>query len=262
MFITSGWKKQAGLAMKVLVLGVAIVLPSLTMAAAKKHPDFTGMWRIADYEFIHRPGEREEKAGEYDLSLLTSKAREAAEFFKEHRRGFDDDAITHCVPHGMPWIMTSPARDYLIDFYQTDDRITLIFEGMDVHRMIFFNQKAVPENFAPSTNGYSIAHWEGDTLIIETTHLRPKNPYGMMQRSENAKVTERWRLIQHPKFGKALDIDVTMEDPDVFIKPVKGHNLLLPALPGSTINAYGCNESVWDDYVDQVLKKQWEQEGK
>lgn len=258
--MTNAWKKQAGLAMKALVLGTVFALPSL--AAAKKHPDFTGMWGMSDYEFVQRPGEYMGRAFEYDDSLLTPKAREAIKFFEKHRRGFDDDAVTHCVPHGMPWIMTSPARDYLIDFYQTNDRITLIFEGMDVHRVIFFNQKSVPENFASSTNGYSIAHWEGDTLVIETTALRAKNPYGMMQRSESAKVTEHWRLIQHPKYGKALDIDITVEDPEVFIKPVKGHNMLIPAAPGSTMNAYGCNETKWDDYVEQELPKQWQQEGK
>jgi hypothetical protein len=64
-------------------------------------------------------------------------------------------------------------RDHLIDIYQTPDRVTMLFEGYDVHCLIHLDQTAAPENSMPSTIGYSPGHWEGAVLVIETSALRP-----------------------------------------------------------------------------------------
>ena len=225
---------------------------------AVSRPDFTGLWKLADLDTVLR-------SGEHDAENLTPKARAAREFFTRHSRGFQDQAVGHCVPHGLPWAMTSPARDYLHDIYQTEDRITLLFEGMDVYRLIHFNKTSVPENHSSGTWGYSMAHWEGDTLVIVTKGLSAKNPFGLNQRSEKATVTERWRLIQDPKHGRALDIDIVIDDPEVFIKPSRGHELLVPAAADAVLMPYGCTESLWEDYVAgrmQEIEKSESKRGK
>jgi hypothetical protein len=222
----------------------ALLVPALAADAASSKPNFTGLWKLADLDTVLR-------SGEHDADNLTPKAREARAFFKKHSRGFEDEAVGHCVPHGLPWAMTSPARDYLHDIYQTEDRITLLFEGMDVYRVIHFNKQSVPENFGGGTWGYSMAHWEGETLVIVTQGLSAKNPFGSNQRSDQATVTERWRLVQDPKYGQALDIDIVVEDPEVFVKPSRGHELLVPAASDAVLLPYGCTESLWEDYVEK-----------
>lgn len=228
----------------VLSMTLGIVLPVAAATPAAKHPDFTGLWKLAAIDTVQR-------SGEYDEDNLTPRAKEARAYFLKHRRGFEDEAIGHCVAHGLPWSMASPARDYLIDIYQTADRITILFEGMEVYRVIHFNKKEVPENFTSGTWGYSMARWEGDTLVIVTRNLSAKNPFGMNQRSDQAVVTERWRMVKDPKHGMALDLESVIDDPQNFIKPSRSHQLMLRADKDAVLLPYGCNETLWDAYVEK-----------
>jgi hypothetical protein len=237
---------------------LASLLAGMVLAGAPvqpRHPDFTGLWQIASLESVKR-------SGEYDENNLTPKAKAARAFFQAHSRGFEDQAVAHCVPHGLPWAMTSPARDYMHDIYQTRDRITILFEGMEVYRVIHLNQTAVPEGFTSGTWGYSIGHWEGDTLVIVTTHLSGKNPFSYNQRSDQAVVTERWRLLKDPKLGDTLDLDIIIDDPVNFIKPSHGHELLVRGGPDAVLLPYGCTESLWNDYADRRLEEIAKEEGK
>jgi hypothetical protein len=228
------------------ILSVAPLAPAMAGTPAKQHLNFTGLWTLAAIDTVLR-------SGEYDKDNLTPKAQEARAFFGNHSRGFEDEAVGHCVAHGLPWSMTSPARDYLIDIYQTSERITILFEGMEVYRLIHFNKKEVPVNFTSGTWGYSLAHWEGDTLVIITKGLSAKNPFGNNQRSDKAVVTERWRMVQDAKYGKALDIEIIDDDPEVFIKPSRGHELMVRAPADAVLLPYGCTESLWNEYVERRL---------
>ena len=247
-----------------LLLGLACLATGDLAAAAQ--PDFTGLWTVADVHVIVKPDDdgssftfdtnsAEAKAGDKapDFSAnFTESTKRLRQEFLTHYDSEKEDQIRYCVPHGMPWMMLSRVADYLIDIYQTPDRITMLFEGMDASRVIHFHEKGPPATFIPSTNGYAVAHWDGNTLVIETTALKARSVVGLKQRSAEAKIVERWTLIQHPKFGKALDIDMTVTDPVVYLKPATGHQLLIPAKPGSTLNMYGCNESLWQDHLHQL----------
>jgi hypothetical protein len=253
------------------LVAVLLAVLAIPTVAAAKLPDFTGMWGVADVQLIIKPDDdgspiltfdssaaeidRNQRAPDFSANFTEETLRRRANF-RAHYDTEREDQVKFCVPHGMPWVMLSRVKDYLIDIYQTRDRVTMLFEGMDVHRLIHFNEAAPPDNVLPSTNGYSIAHWEGNTLVIETTHLSARNIVGLKQRSDQAQVTERWSLINHPKFGKALDIDLTVVDPMVYIHPAKGHQLLIPAKPGSTLNAYGCNETLWEEHLRQLQSPQ------
>ena len=227
-----------------VVLAAGWVASAAAATPVAKRPDFTGLWKLAAIETVQR-------AGEYDEDNLTPKAKAARAYFLAHRKGFEDEAIGHCVAHGLPWSMASPARDYLIDIYQTADRITILFEGMEVYRLIHFNKTEVPENFTSGTWGYSMAHWEGDTLVIVTRNLSAKNTFGLNQRSERAVVTERWRMVKDPKYGMALDLESVIDDPENFIKPSRSRELMLRADKDAVLLPYGCNEALWDDYIEK-----------
>jgi hypothetical protein len=208
-------------------------------------PSFTGLWQVADPDVIVKP--------EDDDSWLTEEGLRRQRDFKENFKPERDDKSNFCVPHGMPWMMLSRARDYLTDIYQTEDRVTLLLEGMDAHRLVRLDQSAVPEAYAPGTTGYSLGRWDGDTLVIETTHLRPTN-VGRYQRSEQMRIIERWRFIEHPELGKALEVRMEVTDPVIFKRPAPGYALFVPAPDGSVLNAYGCPESRFDDYIEKVRR--------
>jgi hypothetical protein len=214
---------------------------------AAAHPSFNGLWSIANADLTVKPGD--------DASNLTDETQRRIKAYAGNDGVTVESPEKYCMPHGMPWIMVSRARDYLIDIYQTTERVTMLFEGMDVHRLIRLDQTSVPESYSPGTNGYSLAHWEGSTLVIETSSLRPTNELGRFHRSEQMRITERWRLIEHPKYGRALEAQITVVDPVIFRKPDHGYQLFIPAGPGAVLNAYGCNESAWDDHVVDVQNR-------
>ncbi|MEO1999538.1 MAG: hypothetical protein ABGZ17_30200, partial [Planctomycetaceae bacterium] len=56
-------------------------------------------------------------------------------------------------------------------------------------------------------------HWEGDTLVIETTNFSPKFPY--RGSGENRKLVERYTRVDE----NTLEYEVTIEDPTVWATP-------------------------------------------
>ena len=69
----------------------------------------------------------------------------------------------------------------------------------------------------PAWMGYSVGHWDGDTLVVETRGFRD-NLWIDMQgspMSDAAKMTERMR---RPNYG-TLEVEITIDDPKVYTRP-------------------------------------------
>jgi hypothetical protein len=85
-------------------------------------------------------------------------------------------------------------------------------------RQVFTDGRAAPgDDPQPWWYGYSVGHWDGDALVVETTGLRDGgwlDVYGTPL-TDAARVTERFR---RPSYGR-LEIDVTIDDPKVYTKP-------------------------------------------
>jgi hypothetical protein len=69
----------------------------------------------------------------------------------------------------------------------------------------------------PTWNGYSIAHWDGDVLVIETNGIRDDMWLDIAGSpiTESAKVTERLKRVN---FG-VMQVEVTVDDPKAYTKP-------------------------------------------
>ncbi|MGE0113850.1 MAG: hypothetical protein AB7T07_03035 [Steroidobacteraceae bacterium] len=252
--------RRVGFGLAVLVV-FSLTVPGMALAA---RPNFSGMWNVAEdgrlvispdddgHFFTLDPKWDPRNAVPDFRDNFTDETRRRREYFLAHYNRAKDDQAQYCVQNGMPWTMVSRTSDYLFDIYQTSDRITVDYEIHDAHRVIHFRESGPPASFVPNTMGYSVARWEGDTLVIETSGLSARNPLGIKQRSDQMHITERWRLIRHPKFGKALEIDLTVVDPVVYIKPAKGYQLLVPAPAGSTLIMYSCSEALWEDRVHEL----------
>jgi hypothetical protein len=89
------------------------------------------------------------------------------------------------------------------------------------YRQIFFDGRRLPEDMLPAWSGYSIGHWEGGTLVVESAGFRDDSWLDTAGNffSNAARVTER---IRRPNFG-SLDIDVTIDDPKVFTQAMDGN---------------------------------------
>ena len=76
------------------------------------------------------------------------------------------------------------------------------------------------QNPKPSWNGESVGRYEGDTLVVDTIGQTTKSFVDLFRtpHSEQLHVIERYRLIEG---GKALQVEMTIEDPVAFVKPWK-----------------------------------------
>src|SRR5690606_32983667 len=82
-----------------------------------------------------------------------------------------DNPAAHCVPYGMPTMMQS-AGGYPIEFIHRPEQLTMIYEVESETRRVYMPGHGVPpEKRLPVRQGYSEGHWEGNTLVVETTDM-------------------------------------------------------------------------------------------
>jgi hypothetical protein len=149
-----------------LVGAVVGLVETATVSGALAEPDFSGVW-LPDV----RDQKRQETANmpPWKPEILPQVQRLIA----EEKAGRPFLVLSHCLPHGMPsWmLMTHNAMEVLA----TPGRITMLGEG-DGNRMrrIYTDGRKPPEDPDPSMHGYSIGHWDGDTLVIDTTAIMPQ----------------------------------------------------------------------------------------
>jgi hypothetical protein len=125
-----------------------------------------------------------------------------------------------CLPLGLPFTMTQPRP---IDIRQGTRHIAITAESLVAPtRYLYLNRRAhiSKEEFEPTTSGDSIAHWEGEVLVVETVGFSASK--GMLAipgggyRTEATRLIERFRLL---KQGSVLSVTSTWEDPEVFRTP-------------------------------------------
>jgi hypothetical protein len=198
---------------------IAAVLLLALQAASGAAPDFSGTWeRYPDpYEEDTRipddppppgggPHLKEPYASEY--KELNQRKAEA------NRKGKPlPDPSTLCVPEGVPTLM---GAIHPIEIVQTPAQIVVLAEFLTQTRRIYLNEKMPPlEDLSPGYNGYSVARWEGETLVAQTLGVREDVKFLEIPHSARMKVTERLRLTA----PNLLENQITIEDPDVLAKP-------------------------------------------
>jgi hypothetical protein len=151
------------------------------------------------------------------------------------RKDFDltDNFATRCEPEGMPRIMVNP---HSFEFINQGDDIILHTELYDIRRTIHMDVRTMPDDVTPSSLGYSIGHWEDNTLVVETRHINwPYFDNLGTRQTEDLRVLERFTLSEDQ--GR-LDFHITLTDPATFYEPavMQGHWLAL----GHTIPEYNC----------------------
>lgn len=216
--------------------------PGVAIAGQRAPVNFNGIWEMLDAKHVTRPGGPK--------APFTDKYAKEMAYFSKH---FDvtnvDDRIKLCDDRGMPWVMTSRARTYPHEIYQNEDRIFVLFEGMDSERNIHIGPKAFPSDDGASVQGYSIGRWEGKALIIETQKLMPRPMPDPFPRSAKGKVTERWTMETLPEVGDVISVDGVYEDPEIYTEPQKLTQKWMRAKPGVRILSYNCPQSLWDNHI-------------
>lgn len=149
--------------------------------------------------------------------------------------------MTHCLPAGPSAIFASGStRMYRI--IQSPTVIGLLYE-LSGFRQIYMDGRELPKDPNPTWMGYSVGHWEGDTLVVESAGFNDKSWLDMVghPHSEYLRVTERFRRAD---FGH-MQVQVTFEDPETLTKPLT-ITLAVTYAADSDMLEYVCNENERD----------------
>jgi hypothetical protein len=141
----------------------------------------------------------------------------AAELLKQRKeQNSKDNPDAHCLPMGLMQFHIHPQPRRMI---QTPDEIVMVYEGNAGIREIFTDGRAQPKNgdVQPWWYGYSVGHWEGDTLVVVTTGFRDGGWLDIWGSplTDEATLTERFRRLSYG----TLRIDVTIDDPKAYTAP-------------------------------------------
>jgi hypothetical protein len=124
------------------------------------------------------------------------------------------DPEIKCYMPGVPRMMYMP---YPLQIVQTRDTILMASEFASASRTIRMNLKE--KSPVDAWMGWSVGHWEGDTLVIEVTDQIDQTWFDRAgdYHSEQLKVTERISALDR----NTINYEATIEDPKVFSRPWK-----------------------------------------
>ena len=152
-----------------------------------------------------------------------AKSRLAAEFAARRQRGsaesYTDRSVgDRCISWGIPVLRPMPTLyGNSIQVLQTKDYVAIRYEHVHETRIIPIEGRGAARPHASQTLrsyfGDAIGHWEGDTLVIETTNVNPKIPYFAM--TDGGRTVERLRRVAPTK----VDWSATFDDPATWTRP-------------------------------------------
>ena len=151
-----------------------------------------------------------------------------------------DNPIIECIAPGMPGLMGNP---YPMEFTQVGDNIELQFEEFDALRTIHMGgEVADPADVPLSHLGYSVGHWEGETLVVDTSRVNwPYFNRSGAPQTENVRINERFTAVDN---GNRLDWILTVDEPATLVEPFVFDGYFVWK-PGEEINPYECTLEEW-----------------
>ena len=184
--------------------------PNLTAPAPRTpdgKPDLSGMWQpeVNAHRFNVIQDLKDEGIFRPEAEALFQKR--VADF---HRT----EPVTNCLPGGPSEMLNTMYR-----IVQSPTVVAVLYEsGTGRYRQIYVDGRKLPKDPNPTWLGYSVGHWEGDTLLVESAGFndrtwldRAGHPH-----SENLRVTERFRRVD---FGH-MQFQITYDDPEMLTKPL------------------------------------------
>ncbi|MEZ5557953.1 MAG: hypothetical protein R3E86_05325 [Pseudomonadales bacterium] len=117
---------------------------------------------------------------------------------------------------------------------QSDDSVMILNEMNHDARIIRLNAEHPPAEIR-KWMGDSVGHWEGDTLVVETTNFRSDDD---LMASPERRVIERFSRID----GDTLRYQFTVEDPNTWVEPWSGEYPWPAAAGDERVYEYACHE--------------------
>lgn len=203
-----------------------------TPRGADGKPLFTGYWKL-----LREPGKpdgnlaKDEAGGALPYS---EKGKAALEY--NLKSTIDPEA--RCLITGIPRLLTSVLP---FEILQTSERLGT-FHYLSWHRWVWLDGRKADADPDPHYLGNAIGHWDGDTLVIESTGFKDSaegkfwlDDNGNPQSSQ-ARVVERWT---RPDFHR-LNLALTYTDPLYYTKPITYSRSWVAGEPGEELKEFSC----------------------
>lgn len=225
---------------------LALLLLAISSAAVAQAPppsarDFSGVYFPA-------PGTGRQRLP--NPLPFTPAAKALADVYAEQFRTADDRGL-YCIWPGMPrapW-----GAPFAIEVFHRPQDLTIFWEGYGMYRKVFMADHNPPEAILPSAMGHSIARWEDDVLVIETTNLKPYPYMSSFPTTSEAHIVERMWLdtrVEEGQTQRYLVEEIVVTDPKLYTEPIRTRAEAIYR-PDLTILEYTCTGSLWEAYLEE-----------
>jgi hypothetical protein len=125
----------------------------------------------------------------------------------------DRSLLERCITWGIPTATLPGLYNNNIEIVQSPTYVTITHEMVHDTRVIPIEGRGAPTTRQPAWLGNSVAHWEGDTLVVDTKNFNGRVSY--RGSTTNLHLTERFRRIGRDN----VDFRLTVQDPTVWTAP-------------------------------------------
>jgi hypothetical protein len=146
----------------------------------------------------------------------------------------DRGTLERCLTRGMPGAMSPTAYNNNYRFVQAPGYVAIQIEMLGGTRVIPTDGRSHVGSSIRQLMGDSVGHWEGDTLVVETTNFTDQVLY--RGAAENLHLVERFTRVG----PNEIEYRVTVSDPTTFVRP---WTLVIPFVnTGEAMFEYACHE--------------------
>jgi hypothetical protein len=133
----------------------------------------------------------------------------------------DFNSLDLCISRGLPATMTPFAYNNGVRIFQAPGFVVLQLEMIHETRIVPLDNGAHPPAAVRQWLGDSRGHWEGDTLVIETTNLTGKTPMNIVGGTNGIPTSTDQRVVERltPTGPGTIFFEATIEDPVVLTAP-------------------------------------------
>ena len=159
-------------------------------------------------------------------------------------RRYIDNPVARCIPQ----LDLGAGALYPNQFVQTPDLIVILIEARHVFRLIYMNEKH-PDDLDPSYLGYSVGHWEGDTLVVDVRGFKERL-VGSEISTDALHVTERFTRADY----NTINYEATVEDPKALTGPYTITSKYM-LRPGTRLQEWVCENNQDPVLFEELDKK-------
>jgi hypothetical protein len=201
-----------------------------TPRTADGHPDFNGYWKSIRGTITGNIGK--------DLPGMKLPLTPAGEAALQHNLTATIDPESLCIIGGTP---RHNASGLPFEIVQSSKKVVFLY-FYSYYRAIPVDGRKHTDDPDPSFFGEEIGHWEGDTLVVDSTGFKDEKVWideNANPHSDALHVVERWT---RPDF-EHIQVDTLIEDSKFYTKPFHYTRTWILGQPDETLSEYSCSEN-------------------